>query len=633
MEDYTTFTLFGSRIKVQSATEYDFDDVGRNHNTYLWKDYGRHYFDDFEIQNDSIVTDIDNNGVTGGAFFIFGIGGDYWDTIYDEFWAQFGGFGAYWNHDGSPWDISFRIDDGHFGNNDSYGSVVTNTRYYFTYERSGTTFTCKIYDDAPRTNLLDTLTIQTTSRPLNILFAGSARVGSAKSRFWGETNNLNIISTTGSYTYPSATGAEDYTTYSVTASGTELEVESATRITFSNIRRNANNYANKDCGAGYFTNFKHSVNSSCTHIVEQVNDGGGFFVWAVSNEDSRPGITGWAANGGHHLNYGLSIAADQLTLNLYDWGTTNSDSYNAYGGAIYYCDIERIDTALTCKIYEDNERTVLLDTLSIVCENTAWRYLFAGGSVYSSNVRPWSSGWAEYLKLNELSAPTNPGISGPSDGAVNGEWPNIDLNIDVDEDMPGSSATVCFYDGDGNLIDCVEGAAPGESVGVSWGGLDCETEYSWYVVITSGGSSATSAIWTFTCGTCNVFTISSESYPTIHLSPPLWNTPQREINKDIAKFGFWSENWSIHDDGKLDGPLTLVGIEWIDDDGDESIFHKKFTDINAIMNAHEEVAISGVTDCIDGYYVIKSFGFTTVKESRKARKWTLNLEYSREKTW
>jgi len=79
--------------------------------------------------------------------------------------------------------------------------------------------------------------------------------------------------------------------------------------------------------------------------------------------------------------------------------------------------------------------------------------------------------------------------------------------------------------------------------------------------------------------------------------------------------------------------LTLIGYEWIEDDGDIAIFHKKFTDIHDIMNLHEEIAISGLGDCVDGYYYIKNFHFETIEGAPRVRQWKLVLEFSREATW
>jgi hypothetical protein len=89
-------------------------------------------------------------------------------------------------------------------NSDSFTPTI-NTTYYFTFKRAGTTFTCKVYSDAARTNLLDTLSFvcgTTTYRYIyGIVGWHDTPHGGADLDYYSENLSLQEASTPASYAF------------------------------------------------------------------------------------------------------------------------------------------------------------------------------------------------------------------------------------------------------------------------------------------------------------------------------------------------------------------------------------------------------------------------------------------------
>lgn len=650
MVNYNDFTERDDTnvITVVSSTSLSYDscEADAGHSYILFKDYGDGYFSDCTLTVDGQVTDIwvvttqkrssiliaglaysdgqptRTSGVTAPEHLAFGYGGFALD-FYNP------------NNDAADLDVVLR--SMHLSNTDTWAAAVVGTRYYFTIDKTGSDCTCYIYDDAPRTNLVDTLAITISDLPMSHLLAGGALVSGQDplSKMSGNVKNLTIASVT-SETLPDVdtTYCVDYTSFTEVDASGEDEIVSSTLIQTTQNERHVEDYIYRNYGVGYFDAVKHQMASQVTSVWYAVGFPGGVCIWGLSNNAVELNSAGMNNEGMSLFWQNTDATTLKITLRDYSGGDDSDDYDSAVAGWFYYFTIERSSgsNVMTCKIYKEADRSTLLDTLSISCGTDAMRYVYAESGLYSSDVNKQKlSGEFRYLELLELVAPDEPGTGGPTDLATNGEWPTSDLYVTIPDNQ--SDVTVYFYTSTGTLLGTVEGEG-GETVSVPWDGLECEEEYSWYVVMDNGESVVTSVIWTFTCGSCNVFTIASESHPTIHLSPPRFRDGEQwQISKDIKRFGFWSETWAIHDNGIAKEPLSLVGWEWIDDNGDLDIFHAKFTDIHDIMNKHEEVAISGLGDCLDGYYIIKSFRFKTVKGAPRIREWRLELEFKREKTW
>ena len=129
---------------------------------------------------------------------------------------------------------------------------------------------------------------------------------------------------------------------------------------------------------------------------------------------------------------------------------------------------------------------------------------------------------------------------------------------------------------------------------------------------------------------CATFSILGDSY-SVYFAKPIWGGEQYNLQKDLQSFNFWSGNFSIHDKGINSEPIILSGVEIGDADCgcDHACFTAKFVNMRAMARNNEEVTISGLGDCIDAVYIIKSFGTKTMRKP-DARGWTLTLEYVRD---
>lgn len=121
---------------------------------------------------------------------------------------------------------------------------------------------------------------------------------------------------------------------------------------------------------------------------------------------------------------------------------------------------------------------------------------------------------------------------------------------------------------------------------------------------------------------CNTFTISGTT-DTITLMQPIPSGANDAIKKHIDRTSFWSGNYEIDDDGIATQPLRLQGIET---DESEVTLADKMRAILDMADDNEEVTIAGLGDCLDGVYVIKQFGYATVRGAIKTYAWSITLE-------
>lgn len=188
---------------------------------------------------------------------------------------------------------------------------------------------------------------------------------------------------------------EDFTTYTeVDDTANLITVASSTHIDFTGRRHTVkvNGYLYKDYGLDYFGDFKHNID------VKWVSDTGlnSEFAtcWLVSKDaiDEEIDIR---TVGNRYVSVTLFIQDPegyrQIRLCYWDGTLWNVDTYTASSGTQYYLTIQRIGTALTCKIYSDANRTVLLDTLTLTIPDTTtlkFRYLSPalqyGSTAYST---------------------------------------------------------------------------------------------------------------------------------------------------------------------------------------------------------------------------------------------------------
>lgn len=176
----------------------------------------------------------------------------------------------------------------------------------------------------------------------------------------------------------------------------------ATRCTAAAIPKNVDSYVYADKTAAHFGDLEHLITccktaNSSTGIV---------VVWSISNTVDDY----YACGGANDLLWCKFYSS--TTMNIGCENTNNSDSYTLTQGTVYYCTIKRAGTTLTNKIYSDSARTVLLDTLSIVCENGTKRYIYGMQSANLPAVQT-ISGYSENLDLQEA-APSAKTVSFPN---------------------------------------------------------------------------------------------------------------------------------------------------------------------------------------------------------------------------
>lgn len=167
---------------------------------------------------------------------------------------------------------------------------------------------------------------------------------------------------------PYAPSYQDFTDWTEVDSDGDITV-AANLITVDSMRRDAVSYVYLDLGADYFGDFIH-------YLTVRVTDAQAYSAmacWGLSNGahtiqdkvDADVGIT---------VEWYFTAGAD-LTWSVKDYDGDTVDSYVDSYNATRHLTIQRSGTTLTCKIYSDAARTTLLDTLSVVCATTKYRYV------------------------------------------------------------------------------------------------------------------------------------------------------------------------------------------------------------------------------------------------------------------
>lgn len=138
--------------------------------------------------------------------------------------------------------------------------------------------------------------------------------------------------------------------------------------------KNGKTYLYYDKGADYFSDFIHNVD--VTPLTTEV--GSVAYCWMLSNtlEDAHT----LKETSSNYIAVLFEKDGSNLILKLEECrsGTLYSDSSILSLGTKYYLRIEKVSTALTCKIYSDAERTTLLDTLALTLgSDYSLRYIFS----------------------------------------------------------------------------------------------------------------------------------------------------------------------------------------------------------------------------------------------------------------
>lgn len=148
IEDFGTYTEEDEDDGITVTSDKVSYDLHQQKERYLYKDFGVDHFTDFE----HLVTLY----FASGGNFLCNIIGWAMSNILDDLRGIYGASGDFiCIIFQSSLLYLYECDGGTFYT-DSY-NLNEDTPYYLTFEKSGTAFTCKIYSDSARTNLVDTL--------------------------------------------------------------------------------------------------------------------------------------------------------------------------------------------------------------------------------------------------------------------------------------------------------------------------------------------------------------------------------------------------------------------------------------------------------------------------------------------
>lgn len=172
----------------------------------------------------------------------------------------------------------------------------------------------------------------------------------------------------------------------------------ATYVTATSIQMNLDSWVYKDFGVDHFsTTFTHNV------AVELIAISASFYKawgWAVGNSiDTIDDLTEYIRlqfyRDGSAV-YSMTFASD-----------SNTDAMVVSLSTMYYLTIERTgDTDATCKVYDDEAKTNLLDTLVItITAGRKFQYLYALSGNNAAQSTPYSSNNTYNLDINEGAPP------------------------------------------------------------------------------------------------------------------------------------------------------------------------------------------------------------------------------------
>lgn len=190
---------------------------------------------------------------------------------------------------------------------------------------------------------------------------------------------------------------EDFTTYTEVDENTDLAVISDTVTITSAQTRQVTFRVTDDKGAGHFGEFEHLVKHVSTTVEIHHICG----IWNVTNTLGDLYAQDTAGDG-----LAVYSHTNIANISMWDFSNDNIDVYDSIEDEPHWHTIERSSTTLTDKIYSDESRTDLLDTLSITCETGTKRYISVASS-YDHNLGTayLYSGTVEDLDLQEGAPP------------------------------------------------------------------------------------------------------------------------------------------------------------------------------------------------------------------------------------
>ena len=193
-ENFTTFTEqddTGDHIQEPSATHVDAK-LYKNGNACLYKDYGANHFGSswehkIDIKLVSYATSFSN--------IIAMVGTDKGSQTYLMNNAKSALYIFLFYGSGVNKLAIREMYQGSVYESSAY-AITTGTMYYLTLKRNGTSFTCKVYSDSARTNLLDTLSLTlNANHPSHQYYQPCAEIEYGSYNYWGDfdIDNLDFL--------------------------------------------------------------------------------------------------------------------------------------------------------------------------------------------------------------------------------------------------------------------------------------------------------------------------------------------------------------------------------------------------------------------------------------------------------
>jgi len=373
-EVLTTFTVVDENSDLTiSSSKATFDTMERNITTYVYKDYGVDYFDDYRIEFSAEAArgagSPDDNGNVG-IFALSNTIGTNQDLqnandgiviyFYDN--NNFAIFLQEYNADGidSYFDLASNSSSGLL-----YFRVVRNTA-------NGAYNYILVYDDSDRTNMIWAGNVLGVITPYRYLYVNQSREQSTggTSTLTGYAQNFELL------TFDAVSPYEDLTTFTEGGTANRIVAE-PTQVTYVNLAQNNTTYLTKYYGIGHFGDFDIEWESQITRAIEQTSQ------VALIQLANVLGNFPQFSSASEGLIVDFYWQTNTTVWRLYDFDTKNIDTRLAGDAQAlwhYWFKLTRVGTTLTLYIYDDAARTSLVDTLTITCAPTPFRYLSAMGS-------------------------------------------------------------------------------------------------------------------------------------------------------------------------------------------------------------------------------------------------------------
>jgi hypothetical protein len=170
-------------------------------------------------------------------------------------------------------------------------------------------------------------------------------------------------------------GLQDLTSYTAVDEDSDFTITS-TKLEFDSVRRDAVSYVYYDFGVDYFGDFDIDFEFEISFLE---NDSSAALLSISNTLGTQQDMLNQAESLQFWIYGSGAAGAGDLEMKMKDYvfPSTNADEYLPGGTshALVYCTFKRIGMDLTCDIYSDSDRTILLSALSFNCSAEKKRYL------------------------------------------------------------------------------------------------------------------------------------------------------------------------------------------------------------------------------------------------------------------